>query len=135
MSKTNEAPATPFTPFAPLPGNPPLHPPMFDDSKQIKEPAPEPVKRRRGRPAAKPKAAKPAPAEKPARRKAKPRRDRHEVGKAARAPKFDLQTILRVASTLKEADQKLFERLLGELNAMPKGSRVRILAALNGVFG
>lgn len=54
---------------------------------------------------------------------------------AKRQPKYDLQTILRVASTLKEADQKVFEKLLGELSAMPKASRGRIMTALSEVFG
>jgi len=121
------------SPFAPFTTQP-----MFEAPTA----APEPVKRKRGRPA-KAKAAKPAkaaPAEKVAKRR-KPRSDKQALVAAKhspatkRAPKFDLQTILRVAATLKEADQRMFERLLGELSALPKASRSRVLAALHGVFG
>ena len=51
-----------------------------------------------------------------------------------RSPKFDLQTILSVASQLKDADMKLFEHLLGRLQDATKGSRARVLAALEKVF-
>ena len=130
----NDTPTSPFAPFTP-----PSQPlPMFEAPTAT----PEPVKRKRGRPAKSKavKAPKAAPAEKAAKRR-KPRSDkqapvasRHSAA-TKRAPKFDLQTILRVAATLKEADQRMFERLLGELSAMPKASRGRILAALHGVFG
>ena len=129
---STESPFAPFTPPSQLP-------PMFEAPTA----APEPVKRKRGRPAkAKVTKASKMPAEKvgTAKRR-KPRSDkqapvasRHSAA-TKRAPKFDLQTILRVAATLKEADQRMFERLLGELSAMPKASRARILAALHGVFG
>jgi len=56
-------------------------------------------------------------------------------GKGAKLPKYDLQTILRVAATLHEADQAVFEKLLGELTALAKGSRERVLKALGDVFG
>ncbi len=49
--------------------------------------------------------------------------------------KYDLQTILKIAGTLKEADQPVFEKLLGELSALAKGSRERVLKALGEVFG
>ena len=124
----NDTPTSPFAPFTP-----PSQPlPMFEAPTA----APEPVKRKRGRPA-KAKVAKPtkaAPAEKIAKRR-KPRSDKQAPVAPKKAPKFDLQTILRVAATLKEADQRMFERLLGELSALPKASRGRILAALHGVFG
>ena len=130
---STESPFAPFTPPSQLP-------PMFEAPTA----APEPVKRKRGRPAkAKvtkapkaPKAPKAAPAEKVGTTKRrKPRSDKQAPVAPKKAPKFDLQTILRVAATLKEADQRMFERLLGELSAMPKASRARILAALHGVFG
>lgn len=54
--------------------------------------------------------------------------------KAKRAPKYELQTILRIAAALKEGDQKIFEKLLGELSALAKASRERVLKALAEVF-
>lgn len=110
---------SPFAPFTPKP-------PMFEAPATT--PA-APVKRKRGRPA------KAVPVTAPKRRK--PRRDKQEPGakKVAKVPKFDLQTILRVAATLKEPDQKLFEKMLEVLTATPKPSRDRILTALAQVFG
>jgi len=122
---------SPFAPFTP----PSQVLPMFE--APTTKPA-EPVKRKRGRPAAAKvaKAPKAAPAEKvgTAKRR-KPRSDKQAPVPAKKTPRFDLQTILRVAATLKEADQRMFERTLGELSALPKASRSRILAALHGVFG
>lgn len=108
----------PFVPFAPHP-NTVLAPPA-----PAAETATPP--RRRGRKPAAQAAAEPAP-----KRQRKPR----EAKPVKRAAKYDLQTILRVAGTLKEADQKVFEKLLGELSALPKGSRDRVLKALGEVFG
>ena len=115
----------PFVPFTPTP-----HP-----NAVPAPPAPPPETgkgRGRGR---KPAATKPVPPWE-GEHKATPRQRKPREGKPAkRAAKYDLQTILRVAGTLKEADQKLFEKLLGELSALPKGSRSRILKALGEVFG
>lgn len=57
------------------------------------------------------------------------------VRKAQPLPKFDLQTILRVASTLKESDADLFQKVMSELTTAPKKSRARIVAGLVTVFG
>ena len=111
----------PFAPFTPQPTPAPSAP-------VVSETPPK----RRGR---KPAATKPVPPWE-GEHKATPRQRKSREGKPAkRAAKYDLQTILRVAGTLKEADQKLFEKLLGELSALPKGSRSRILKALGEVFG
>lgn len=66
----------------------------------------------------------------------KPPRKRRTVAAkpVKRSPKYDLQTILKIAGTLKEADQPVFEKLLGELTALAKGSRERVLKALGEVF-
>ncbi len=65
---------------------------------------------------------------------AKPPRKR-AAAKPKRTAKYDLQTILKIAGTLKEADQPVFEKMLGELSALAKGSRERVLKALGEVFG
>jgi len=65
----------------------------------------------------------------------KKRRKTRKAAEVKRAAKYDLQTILKIASTIKEADQPVFEKLLGELTALAKGSRERVLKALNEVFG
>lgn len=65
---------------------------------------------------------------------AAPKRKRASAKPAKRAAKYDLQTILKVAGTLKEPDQKLFEKMLETLTALPKASRERILRALGQVF-
>lgn len=49
-------------------------------------------------------------------------------------PKFDLQTILRATSDLREADMKAFEGLLDELSQMGSPQRDRIIEALSRVF-
>ena len=138
----NETPA-PFMPFVP-PGAAPLQP----DGGPIENKPPKPPRRkrvsatkkatltaarRRGdkhfaeAPIGEGRTMKEAAAPRQPRRKAAP--------KAKRSAKYDLQTILRVAATLKEADQPVFEKLLGELSALAKSSRERVLKALGEVFG
>jgi hypothetical protein len=142
---TNPNDVSPFAPFVPSTAQPL---PMFEAPTAQPAPA-EPVKRRRGRPA-KPKA-NPKVVAAPVRRaraakidnapegaevhRRKPRRDRHGIPAARKAPRFELQTILRIASTLKEGDQKLFERMIEVLAAMPKAARTRVLTAVQEVFG
>lgn len=121
----------PFVPFS-------APPPMFETSITPAIEQPEtPVKRQRRS------TKQPAPVA-PKRKRGRPVRDKHEVGAPAkrksvangkRPPKFELQAILRIASKLKEPDQKTFERFLGEMSAMPKPMRQRVLMALNEVFG
>ena len=113
---------TPFSPF--VPASQPA--PMFDG--QVMPPA-EPVKRRRGRPAK-----VVADSAEPVKRR-KPGRDKQAPGKLAKSPKFDLQTILKIANSLKETDQKMFEKMIGELAQLPKATRSRILSAVQEVFG
>ena len=111
---------TPFAPFIPQTSAPQPPAPPASDEKPAK------AKRKGGSKKKAASAAAPPASPEP--------RQRRKSGKRQQ-PKYDLQTILRVASTLKEADQKVFEKLLGELSAMPKGSRGRIMAALGEVFG
>ena len=110
-------------PFAPFQPSPPTQPA-----------AEKPVKGKRGpkKQADKtPPQAATAPAEKP------PRQKRRSAGTAKpnkRSPKFDLQTILAAASTLKESDMPAFEKMIGMLQDAGKPGRERLLAALGKVF-
>lgn len=130
---STETPA-PFAPF--LPTTPPTPPAQ---SGIIEKPESNTAKRKKT--SKKKKAAVATPPAAPIgegrtlKEAAKPRRKTASAKPAKRASKYDLQTILRVAAALKEPDQKLFEKLLGELSAMPKAGRVRVLKALNEVFG
>ena len=110
---TDQSPFAPFAPQSPAPAEP-----LATDKKRKRS------KASTASVAALPDAVPPEPRAK--RRKPTP---------AARAAKYDLQTILRIASTLKDGDQKVFEKLLGELSALAKGSRERVLMALGEVFG
>ena len=128
---TNETPP-PFVPFAPNfqpPGSPPLQP----EQEPPKETKKQKVAREKKEAAAAKKAAKQA-AEQVPDAPTKPPRKRKTAEKK-RTAKYDLQTILKIAGTLKEADQPVFEKLLGELSALAKGSRERVLKALGEVFG
>ncbi len=125
---SNESPFPPFP--IPQASSPPLVPPAGETTAPAAKPA---------RASRKPKAAKAPPAEPvvpspPAAtpRTRKPRKVQAPAAK--RSPKFDLQVILRVASALKEDDMKVFEKLLGELQALSKKSRERVLTALRQVF-
>ena len=101
---------TPFAPFQPSPPTQPAEKPK----RQARKPRAEvPVE--------------PAPAEKPLRQKRK-------KAAATRAPKFDLQTILSAASSLKEADMPAFEKLIGILQDAGKPGRERLLAAIGKIF-
>ena len=114
----------PFMPFVPPGSAPPTQP---DGGPVENKPAKPPRKRKTAAPVGEGRTTKEAKAERQPRRKA--------AAKAKPARKYDLQTILRVAATLHESDQAVFEKLLGELTAMAKGSRERILKALGEVFG
>lgn len=124
----NETPL-PFAPFLP-PNETPVEPmPM----------PPKPAK-----PEKKKKAAAPASykvdytTELSKNKEAETKKRRRTTKKAAptkRQPRYELQTILKIAGTLKESDQKVFEKLLGELSELAKGSRTRVLKALGEVFG
>lgn len=102
----------PFAPFQPLPTPP---------EKPVGK-----TKRSRKKPAV-PQGSEPAQPEKRQRRK-------RAEKPAKRAPRYDLQTILKVAAALKEADQPVFEKLLGVLSELPKAGRERVLKALGEVF-
>ncbi len=130
MANETQDPNQIFTPFTPSPPTDPAQP--ASQPPQVKRKKKAAAKQRTVAPV-NPPAEQATPASKKERKKRavpKPR-----VAKAKRAPKYDLQTILRVASTLKDADSKAFEKMLGELSALPKGSRGRVLAALAEVFG
>jgi hypothetical protein len=102
--KMSETPA-PFAPFQPTRLiEPEKAPKAKREKKQKSEPA----------------------GEKPARQKRKTVEHR--------APKFDLQTILSAASTLKEADMPAFEKMIGLLQDAGKPGRERLLQALGKVF-
>lgn len=123
MTQNDPETPAPFAPFLPA-GQPtgPVHSePKPSRRKTRKKPSPaktEPVR------AAAP-VAPPAPRQ---------RRRKAAEPKSKRAPRYDLQTILKVAAALKDGDQKVFEKLLGELSALAKGSRERVLKALGEVF-
>lgn len=68
------------------------------------------------------------PAEKPARKKRAANKPKTP------SPKFDLQTILAAAASLKDADMAAFEKLIGLLQDAGKPGRARLLAALGKVF-
>lgn len=107
-----DMPNTPFVPFIPSPTTAPEQP-------------------KSAKPTGRRKTTAKAPEVPPV---AKPPRKKREVKPAKRAPKFDLQTILAVASQLKEADMAAFEKMLGQCQDLGKASRTRVLAALGKVF-
>jgi len=121
---SNETPA-PFMPFVPPGSAPPTQP----DGGPVENKPPRPPRKAKKKKAAVTHEFKPDAVLTPAA----PRKRRAAKAKPAR--KYDLQTILRVAATFKEADQPVFEKLLGELTALAKGSRERVLKALGEVFG
>ena len=125
MSENETAPFMPFVP----PGSTPLSP----EGEPIPNKPPKPPRKAKKKKAAAPVEIKPAPPWAGSTPASAPRKRRATKAKPAR--KYDLQTILRVAATLKEADQAVFEKLLGELTALAKGSRERVLKALGEVFG
>lgn len=51
-----------------------------------------------------------------------------------RLPKFDLQSILSAAGSLKEADMPAFEKIIGLLQDAGKSGRKRLLAAIGKIF-
>lgn len=121
----NEMPA--FVPFIPAPSTQP-EPPKTEPAKAGKRP-----KRGKRKPPAAPTA--PVPPAPPATKAPRKKRTTAAKPKASkRSPKFDLQTILAVASNLKEADMSAFEKMLGQLQDLGKTSRSRVLAALAKVF-
>ena len=122
MSENENTPA-PFMPFVPPGSAPPTQP----DGGPVENKPAKPPRKRAKAPVGEGRTTKEAKAERQPRRKA--------TAKAKPARKYDLQTILRVAATLHESDQAVFEKLLGELTALAKGSRERVLKALGEVFG
>lgn len=120
----------PFVPFAPNFQPPSSSPPLQPEQVPLKETKKQEAAREKREAAAQKKAAAEQVSNKPPK---PPRKTR--AAKAKRSAKYDLQTILKIAGTLKEADQPVFEKLLGELSALAKGSRERVLKALGEVFG
>ena len=115
----SDQPAPPFPPFNPnASAPPPAAPPE----------TPAPKRRKSGKKAA---AAAQAPAE-----PAVPRQRRRKSGapKGKRAPKFDLQTILAAASSLKESDMDAFQKMIGICQDLGKPARDRVLEAIGKIF-
>ncbi len=135
---TNQDPPQ-FVPFAPQfqppqTESPPLQPGTDPDVNN--KPRKETKKQKLAREKREAAAAKKAAAEQVPNKPPKPPRKRKVAAvKTKRATKYDLQTILKIAATLKEGDSKVFEKMLGELSALAKGSRERVLKALGEVFG
>ena len=126
-------------PFAPFQPSPPTQPVAEKPAKAKSETAKsETAKQKAAREKREAKAAtKPYPDQTDRVLAAAPRQKRRSTGtpKASkRAPKFDLQTILAAASTLKESDMPAFEKMIGLLQDAGKPGRDRLLAALGKVF-
>ncbi len=120
-----------FVPFAPN-----FQPPQSDSPPLVPDgnkPAKPPRKRASGTKKASAASIGEGRTMKEAKQERQPRPRRAAKAKPSR--KYDLQTILKIAGTLKEADQPVFEKLLGELSALAKGSCERVLKALGEVFG
>ncbi|MFA5897736.1 MAG: hypothetical protein WC829_01355 [Hyphomicrobium sp.] len=117
---------SPFPPFA-LPQNP--SPPLAPEQPKAKKPRRVGKAKELAAPYAE---ALPAAPEKPARKKRGPNKAK---APNQRTPKFDLQTILGAASTLKEADMPAFEKMIELLQDAGKPGRTRLLEALGKVFG
>ena len=111
---------SPFAPFQPSPPTAPAQP---------AKPAKQARKKR-----AQPPAADVVRAEDTVKAPRQKRRSTGTPKVAKRAPKFDLQTILSAASSLKEADMPAFEKMIGLLQDAGKPGRERLLAALGKVF-
>ena len=121
-------------PFAPFQPSPPTQPVAEKPTKAKSETAKQKAAREKREAKA---ATKPYPDQTDRVLAAAPRQKRRSTGtpKASkRAPKFDLQTILAAASTLKEADMPAFEKMIGMLQDAGKPGRDRLLAALGKVF-
>lgn len=61
-------------------------------------------------------------------------RQRRKAASQKRGPRFELQTILKIASDLKLDDMPTFENALDLLHGTPKAARTRIMAALGKVL-
>ena len=119
-------------PFAPFQPSPPIVPekPAKDKSETAKQKAAREKREAKA-------ATKPYPDQTDRLLAATPRQKRRSADTSKpnkRAPKFDLQTILAAASTLKEADMSAFEKMIGLLQDAGKPGRDRLLAALGKVF-
>lgn len=122
---------TPFAPFAPFRPNPVgTETPAKKSSKEKKPRKAKTTAEFPERPAL---AAPTATVEKPARKLRATKVTIKSKVKAA-SPKFDLQTILAAAASLKDADMGTFEKLIGLLQDAGKPGRARLLAALGKVF-
>ena len=117
----------PFAPFQPSPPTVPEKPAETPKQKAARE-----KREKKAAAAEKDHAREVAAAERPPSRQK--RRSTGTPKASKRAPKFDLQTILAAASTLKEADMSAFEKMIGMLQDAGKPGRDRLLAALGKVF-
>lgn len=130
----SETPPSPFTPFQLPAGSPPIVP-----EQPPAKPETAKQKASREKHEAKEAAQKDAAETTKTPAKPEPRQKRTTTPRKTktaktRAPKFDLQTILAAASSLKEADMPTFEKMIGMLQDAGKPARDRLLAALGKVF-
>lgn len=132
MPDPNEVPFTPFTPLSPptAPVAPAAEKPKRERKKKI---ASKKKSKAAAVPAPQAPVAQPVTpvAEKPKR---KTRKLPDGVKPNKRAPKFELQTILKATAGMKEADMPLFQKMLDQLQGAGKPTRGRIMTALGKVF-